>query len=178
MQKPTPAIERMKYIREIHMALFDAVFGSPERDLEKAMWIIANDNQRLLGCSTCTFMFQGKWYPITTGPTPSDCNRTLHQSLIEKVDKLVNDLPFKDKVIKSGVYTLIGNVLSRAGHIDDLYEMFPTEVGNLLPRINIEKFNNALPLSKAETLEIRENNATNMAHLKKLLITQMLMAGI
>jgi len=178
MQTATSAIERMKYIREIHMGLFEAVFGNPERELEKAMWIVANDNQKLLCCSTCTFMFQGKWYPLTNGPTPADCNRTLHVSLIEKVDTLVNGTAFKDKVTQSGIYTLIGNVLSRAGHVNDLYEMFPTEVVNLLPMVDYDKFNIAPPMAKTDTQRIREDNAVNMAHLKKLLITQMLMAGI
>ena len=111
----------------------DSLYKSEERQIETLMWDIAEENRQLLKCKTPTFFFDGRWWPIKKIQRPKECNRTLHHSLYAKAQEVIDNYALKDEGVFFGIETMVGNFLAIAGHMDDLYALFPEAIQGLLP---------------------------------------------
>ena len=171
-----PTRERMAYVRSIQNHLLDSIYADEEKTLTKAMWLIAEENQVLLYANSPTFVYDGRWWPLPKVPDPVNCNKLLHSSLYARVQELLDNVSFKDIEMKAGISSLIGNFLSAAGNVSDLYQLFPTAVQVNLPYIDMDIFDIAEPLSEEKIQKLLIQNEINLKYFKRLIMTQVLLA--
>ncbi len=176
--KRNPIQERMFYLRSVQIHILDSLYADAEKNLEKAMWHVAEENQVLLKVRTPTFVYDGRWWPVANPPEPTKCNRLLHQDLYGKVQDLLDSSDFKDQEMRSGIETLIGNFLSVSGHVEDLDRLLPESIQATMPAVNTQVFNIAEPLPDAQIKDLLAVNDINARYLKRLLMTQLLLAKV
>jgi len=169
-------MERMKYLRAIQKYIESSLIKSDEKAIEREMWKIAEENRILLKANSPTFFYDGRWWPVKKPNRAKECNKFLHPSLYVKVQEVLNKTNHKVNTLQFGVKTMIGNFLATAGHTEDLIRLFPEAVYTLLPSINPVLFNIADPLPEEKIQELLSNNEINLKYLKKLLMTQLLLA--
>jgi hypothetical protein len=165
------------YLRQLQNHLVERVFLDQKQALEKELYLIAEENQKLLNANAPTFMFNDRWCPYEKAPSV-ECNKTLHPSLRERVAKLFECSDFEDRDIRIGIQVLIANALTTARHSTDLYSLLPVQFTTHLPAIDNSIFDIGDPLSEAEITAFNEINQENLKFLKRLLITQLLTAKI
>jgi len=167
--------ERMRYIRQLQQYIVERVFIDKRVALAKALHVIAEENQKLLNCNSPTFMYDGEWWPYEKVPHP-DCNKELHPSLREKVSLLLDNLDFNERDIRAGIESLIGNALATARDGYDLIRLLPQQLNQHRPCIDSSVFNIGNPLTEEEVTAFQEANKENTKFLKKMLITNLLLA--
>lgn len=171
---------RMACIREVQKTIIDNIYAEANKALFRDMCKIAEENQVLLQADTPTFFFDGKWWPAQPqGIRQQDwrrVNRVLHDSLYKRVYALLKDQPFRDKTLRTGVETMVGNYLAVARHTDDLKKLFPTSIKHLIPHPDPEIFNIGDPLTDEEVEALKTKNVNNYNYLKRLTLTQALLA--
>lgn len=172
----SPQQERMQHTRYIYHSLIDRIFADKKEARTKALYLIAQENQKLLNCQTPTFMFDGHWCPIAWTRAHQSWNRELHPSLRERVSQIFYYTDFDDLDIQAGIQSLIANALAMAKDAGDITRLLPQQITNNLVHVDPEIFNSGSPLSESEVLEFHETNKNNLAYLKRMLITQLLMA--
>lgn len=171
-----PEQKRMFYVRALQQRLIHALFADADKKLENAMWAIAQENQTLLRCNTPTFVYDGRWYPVSPPPNPTESNRHLHPDLHGKVHAILSRVDPNDQDIRAGIESLISNVLSAAKHRSDLQRLLPDSVITLLPVIDPDIFDVEDPLPEHRIMQIRKANQGNMKFFKRMLMTQLLLA--
>lgn len=165
--------ERTKYIRKLHLDIVNKLFDDRVKKLNEAMWLIAEENQLLVGSVTNTFMWDGEWFPIPN--PPKDSNRELHTSLKSKVRDLLLEARSDENDLRNSVYNLLGKILLAANHVNDLKQIIPREIESLLPMIDGDIFNKADPMSEDQLADYKSKNSYNTDALKKLMITRLLL---
>lgn len=165
--------ERIRYIRQLHLQAVDQLFKDRAKKLDEAMWLIAEENQTLLGTSTNTFMWDGEWFPIKNPPV--DCNKELHISLRPKVFELIKELRSDPNGLRNELHNLLGRYLSVAKHTNDLRQLVPSALLAVFPMIDPDIFNCADPMTENELIAFRQKNTVNTDALKKLLMTRLLL---
>lgn len=181
MTEPTLAEKRIRmlHIREMQKIIIDNIYIKAKRTLFKRMCKIAERNQVLLGATTPTFFFDGKWWPFQPNVGKEqwpNVNRILHDSLYKEVYALLNNQPSRDRTLRIGVETMVGNCLAVARHVDDLKRIFPSNISHLIPEPDPEIFNIGDPLTDEEVEALLVRNEDNK-YLKRLILTQALLAG-
>lgn len=171
-------IERMAYLRKIQKTILNHLYQHVEEKLEKCMWLIAEENQVLIKGSSPTFFFNGRWWPTDGRDYPKGCNKVLHSSLYSRVQEIIDSLDLKNDTIKIGVETVIGNFLSISGHVKDIERLFPESIQSFIPTLDSEVFNIKDPLSDDIIKELITKNKINLKYLKRLLMTQVLLAKV
>lgn len=167
--------ERMGYLWKTKKSIMQALYADAEKTLEKAMWQIAEENQKLIKGNSPTFFFNGRWWPIKSPDRPQECNRFLHNSLYAKIQEILDNNALNNDRLKAGVETVVSNFLMVSGHVMDLERLFPETVQGFIPPIDQEIFNIKEPLSDHEIQELLTENEINIQHLKRLLMTQVLL---
>ncbi len=182
MAEPTLAEKRVRmlHIREMQKTIIDGIYVDANRALFKNMYKIADENQILLNATTSTFFFDGRWWPVQPKVhQKSDwkhVNRVLHDSLYKKVYALLNNQPSRDKTLRIGVETMVGNCLAVARHVDDLKRIFPSNIEHLIPEPDPYIFNVGDPLTDEEVEALLVRNEDNK-YLKRLVLTRALLVG-
>ena len=181
MAEPTLAEKRVRmlYIREMQKAIIDNIYIEAKRTLFNHMCEIAERNQMLLCATTPTFFFDGKWWPIQPKVEKKywpQVNRVLHDSLYKEVYTLLKDQPSRDRTLRVGVETIVGNCLAAARHVDDLKRIFPSNIEHLIPEPDPNIFNIGDPLTDEEVEALLARNEDNK-YLKRLILTRALLAG-
>lgn len=181
MTEPTLAEKRIRmlHIREMQKAIIDNIYIEAKRTLLLNMCKIAERNQILLNAATPTFFFDGKWWPTQPKVEKKywpQVNRVLHDSLYKEVYALLNDQPSRDKTLRIGVETMVGNCLAVARHTDDLKRIFPSNIEHLIPEPDPNIFNIGDPLTDEEVEALLVRNENNK-YLKRLILTRALLTG-
>ena len=164
----------MEYLWKIKKTIMHSLYADTEKKLEKVMWQIAEENQKLVKGSSPTFFFNGRWWPIKYPNEPKRCNRFLHSSLYLRVQEILEDISNGDN-LKPRIDAMISNFLAISGHTEDLDKLFPETLQHFIHKIDQEIFNIRKPLSKQTIKELLVKNEDNLRYLKRLLITQMLL---
>lgn len=165
--------ERIRYIRQLHTDVVNRLFEDRVKKLNEAMWLIAEENQILVGASTNTFMWEKEWFPIPNPPAES--NRELHSSLRPRVRNLINEMRSDPNGLRNSVHNLLGKLLFAAKHVKDLKRIVPGELLSLFPTIDSEVFNCAEPMTEDELAAFYQQNTFNTDALKRLMMTRLLL---
>ena len=168
--------KRMMYLRKIYNSLVSKIFIDQEEKRFQALELIAQENQKLLNCNTPTFLFDGQWCPYTNIKPSPEWNKELHSSLREKVSKIFYYTDFDDQDIQAGVQSLIINALALARVTEDITRLLPQQLIYYVGYIDPDIFDNGDPLTEEEIAQFHQANTQNLAYLKRMLITQLLMS--
>ena len=168
-------MERMYYILEIKKDILKYLYAEAEKKLEKLMWEIGEENQRLLQCNTPTFFFNNRWWPVKDISKSIYCNGKLHHTLYNKVQEIIDEAEANKDVVKAGIDAMVSNFLSVAGHIKDIDRLFPAAIQSIIPDIHHDILNIKEPLSDTKIAELLDKNKINLKYLKKLLMTRLLL---
>jgi len=167
--------ERMQLLRQIQNHLIRNIFIDKERALVKALMLVAQENQKLLNCWSATFLFNGHMCPHINGLYAPDVNKELHPSLREKVTNIFNTIDYNNRDIKAGIQALIANALAIVRDISDVYTLLPPQLRSQMPYVDLNIFNIGPLLTDEEIATFKEANKNNLAYLKRMLITQLLL---
>ena len=177
MENPNKkAYDRAVYIRQLQKEIVENIFKDRARKLETEMFLIAEENQALLKTTTNTFMFNGEWFPIKNPPV--DCNKRLHPSLRQKVQQLLTEFRQDSNDLIISVEHMIGTILRLAKNTADLYALFPKQLSIVLPVIAYDLFNVEEPMEPDQIEALKEEHANGLKAIKRLLITQLLLAKV
>lgn len=165
----------MEYLWKVKKTIMQALYADAEKKLEKVMWQIAEENQKLVRGNSPTFFFNGRWWPIKNPGRPKGCNRVLHNSLYPRVQEIIDENGLDDGNLKAGVDTMVSNFLAISGHTEDLTRLFPETLQHFIHKIDQEIFNIKDPLPEHQIEALITKNALNIRYLKRLLMAQMLL---
>jgi len=178
-----PAVEHMRLILRIRNALINYVFGEKDVLLEKVIFKIAEENQKLLNAPTATFMYQKKWYPThvrgASLQQKQQFNRALHLDCRTKIQKLM-DVDFNNEMSQAGVENLFSQVLRMAKSKQDFKNLLPAElnriVQNTLPDDTINTiWKDPIGLPETEIVQFKTEHVEDYKYLHKIIMTRLLL---
>lgn len=175
-QKRNKEYERMQCLRDIQKNILGHLYESINKTLEESMTKIAYVNMELNKTTHPIFFFRGMYWPrIQSRNAKRRSQCLLHPSLCTEVQDIWDKFTQDRDQTKNGIEIMLGNLLSIAGHKEDLLRLFPDALQHFVSSVSQDIFNIKEPLSDKEIQEYQEKNKNNLRHLKKLLMTQLLL---
>lgn len=170
-------IERIKAIRQLQQYMMDYTYQHQQRIIADQMLRYALENQRLLGCSTNTFIYNGIWYSagdFIKIPPGSDYrpNRMLHPDIRDKINALFRN-EFETKVQQGTLQIYFGQVLITARTTKDLHELLPYPLHPILKNID-STFDCGPSLSQQEIEQFHQKNEDGIRCLHEMLFLRLL----
>jgi len=171
-------LERMKLIRRLQQSILSFIYAHQKKKIAEEMYFLALQNQRLLGCNTNTFLYNGVWYsagdPIKIRGTYRP-NKVLHNDLKEKVISLLHK-EFEATTQQSILHTHFGQVLITANRKDDLYKLLPYPLHKIIGMVDSAVYDCGDSLTPEEIKQFQKDNHDGIVCLNSMLLLDLLLS--
>jgi len=158
--------------------MLNFVYTYQKRTISEKMFLLALQNQHLLGCDTNTFIHDGIWYsaghPVRAhdGYKP---NRILHPDLQEEVETLLRK-GFEITTQQEILHTHFGQVLVTARTKNDLRELLPYPLHKMIDMVDVMTFNCGDDLTQEEITQFKQDNLDGIVCLNGMLLLELLLS--
>jgi len=171
-------LERIKLIRHLQQSMFNFVYAHQKRKIAEKMHLFAIQNQNLLGCHTNTFIHDGVWYsagdPVKAQGDYKP-NRILHNDLKEEVIALLQK-EFEAVTQQGTLQIHFGQVLVYAHTKNDLRELLPYPLHEMLDMVDAMTFNCGDNLTESEIMQFKKDNNDGITCLNSMLLLELLLS--
>jgi len=169
-------LNRIKLIRHLQQSMLDFVYSHQKRKIAEKMYLLALQNQSLLGCETNTFLHDGIWYsagnPVKTVGDYKP-NRILHNDLKGEVIALLQK-GFEATTQQGILQIHFGQVLVTARTKNDLRELLPYPLHEMIDMVDSYTFDCGDDLTQEEITQFKQDNLDGIVCINGMLFLELL----
>ena len=171
-------IERVKLIRKLQQDMLGFVYAHQKKFIAEKMYMYAIQNQNLLNCDTNTFIHDGIWYSAgdkIRGDADYRPNRMLHPDLRHEII-LILQQEFEATMQQGILQIHFGQVLITARRKQDLTELLPYPLHDMVNMVDRETFHCGPALLQDEINKFKEDNNDGITCLNCMLLLELLLS--